>query len=484
MSDSQIELLDRVCLLKSEFLKFLKPSDVIFNIQGLEGDFINEIFELDKINRKEACDKLLKKIAERADLLPKFILALSDRGYQRFVDPISNIYPDRGRTFCQEYFEFIINYLSGDLVDVLEPLQLCAYLYKYRCIDQGDKEAIEAMQYSKGRTAACREMFLAVKRRKDNWALLLLEAIKETQEYVKLKMDPSASQEELERTGILLASTKQHNHSDSTLSEGELVPFKSSFQFDVKLRKKFQLQSTPDLVISDCIITNEQLVFTGYFSERLHIYNIYGSYNRELKLFNRPQCITVINDDDVAVSYDQKFVEIINISTDQVKNKIVTRGYSCKLSYQNGLMYVVIDYHTIDVITMTGEIIRSFHCPLKSSVQCLSPDTDSMCITYPFNFALYCCDLYGSNRWNCTFGTKIKPRHVTTDGKGNVYILCYESNNVIVVSSDGKHDKELFTEKEVMQIPTIIYYDKSNDCLLVYDSGTCDAFLFDVKCSI
>lgn len=73
-------------------------------------------------------------------------------------------------------------------------MQLCAYLYKYRCIDQGDKEAIEAMQYSKGRTAACREMFLAVKRRKDDWALLLLEAIKETQEYVKLKMDPSASQ--------------------------------------------------------------------------------------------------------------------------------------------------------------------------------------------------------------------------------------------------------------------------------------------------
>ncbi|CAC5393336.1 unnamed protein product [Mytilus coruscus] len=414
MSKSQIESLDRVCLLKSEFLKFLKPTDVIFNIQGLEG-------------------------------------------YQRFVDPIRNIYPDRGRNFCQEYFEFIINYLSGDLADVLEPLQLCAYLYKNRCIEQSDKEAIEAMQSSRGRTAACREMFLAVKRRKDSWALLLLEAIKETQEYVKLKMDPSASQES--------------------------VPFKSSFQFDVKLRKKFQLQPTPDLVISDCIITNDQLVFTGYFSERLHIYNTYGSYNRELKLFSRPQCIAVINDDDVAVSYDQKFVEIINISTEQMRNKIVTRDYSCKLSYQNDLMYVVIDYHTIDVMNMTGEIIRSFHCPLNSTVQCLSPDTDSLFLTYPFNYALYCCDLNGSSRWNCTFATKIKPRHVTTDGNGNVYIVCYESNNVFVVSPDGRHYKELFTEKEGLQIPTRIYYDKSNDYLLVYNSWTCDAFLFDVKCS-
>ncbi|CAG2232331.1 unnamed protein product [Mytilus edulis] len=84
--------------------------------------------------------------------------------------------------------------MKGELVDILKPLQICASLYRTRCIELSDKEAIEAMQSSRGRTAACQEMFQAVKRRKDNWALLLLEAIKETQEYVKVKMDPSSSQ--------------------------------------------------------------------------------------------------------------------------------------------------------------------------------------------------------------------------------------------------------------------------------------------------
>ncbi|VDI16415.1 Hypothetical predicted protein, partial [Mytilus galloprovincialis] len=157
-------------------------------------DSIDEIWELEKKSRKKATDKLLKKISENSDLLPQFIVALSDQGYQRFVDPIHNIYPDRGRKFCQEYFEFLIHYMKGELVDILEPLQICAYLYRNRCIELSDKEAIEAMQSSNGRTAACQEMIMAVKRRRDNWALLLLEAIKETQEYVKLKMDPSASQ--------------------------------------------------------------------------------------------------------------------------------------------------------------------------------------------------------------------------------------------------------------------------------------------------
>ncbi|VDI35285.1 Hypothetical predicted protein [Mytilus galloprovincialis] len=165
MAESQTELLNRVFLLESEFLKFLKPTDIIFKIQGLEEDFIDEIWELEKNNRKIASDRLLRKISENSDLLPKFIVALSDQGYQRFVDPINNIYPDRGRKFCQDYFEFLINYMKGELADILEPLQICAYLYRNRCIELSDKEAIEAMQSSKGRTAACQEMIQAVKRR-------------------------------------------------------------------------------------------------------------------------------------------------------------------------------------------------------------------------------------------------------------------------------------------------------------------------------
>lgn len=43
-------------------------------------DFIDEIWELEKNNRKIASDRLLRKISENSDLLPKFIVALSDQG--------------------------------------------------------------------------------------------------------------------------------------------------------------------------------------------------------------------------------------------------------------------------------------------------------------------------------------------------------------------------------------------------------------------
>ncbi|XP_071146548.1 uncharacterized protein [Mytilus edulis] len=429
MAESQTELLNRVFLLESEFLKFLKPTDIIFKIQGLEEDFI---WELEKNNRKIASDRLLRKISENSDLLPKFIVALSDQGYQRFVDPINNIYPDRGRKFCQDYFEFLINYMKGELADILELLQICAYLYRNRCIELSDKEAIEAMQSSKGRTAACQEMFQAVKRRKDNWALLLLEAIKETQEYVKVKMDPSASQEELERTGISVACTNQRYHSDSTTSEKELV--KSYFQFDVSLRLKFQLQLIKYSDIRAVVITNNQLVFADYARNSLLIYDINGSYNREIKLSSNPLSISEINKDDVAVSYYRgQRIEIISINTGEVKKIIETNDVIHVISYQNGLIYAVVDDQNIDVMNMTGKLIRSFKCPSKSIVQCLSTDSDIMFFTDPSTGTLFCCDLYGSVKWKCTDDTMNWPTKVITDGNGNVFVSCNESNNVVVV---------------------------------------------------
>ncbi|CAC5393334.1 unnamed protein product [Mytilus coruscus] len=264
----------------------------------------------------------------------------------------------------------------------------------------------------------------------------------------------------------------------------ESVPFKY-FQIDVNLRQKFQLQSREYSEIhgtsSTCILTNDQLVFTNNLCNRLEIYEINGSFVGEIKLSNAPRDISVINDNEIAVSYTQGYIETISINTGQVKNKFVTSGNTGGISYQNGLIYLVIDYKKVDVMNLKGEIIRSFHFPLKSTVQSVSTDTDSLFLIYPFNYAVYCCDLNGSEKWIFSFDKTIKPREVTTDQNGYVYVICYQSHNVIVLSPDGKHHTELLTAQNGIKNPTSIYYNKSNDCLLVCNGWNCDTVLFDVK---
>lgn len=83
--------------------------------------------------------------------------------------------------------------MKGELIDVLDALAICGNLYQNGCLELRDKEDIEAIYSRSGRTAACQRLFQIARRRKANWALLFVEAIKESQEYVKCKMDPSST---------------------------------------------------------------------------------------------------------------------------------------------------------------------------------------------------------------------------------------------------------------------------------------------------
>ncbi|CAC5388882.1 IFIH1 [Mytilus coruscus] len=203
MERPQNDLRERIKLLLPEFLKFLKPTDVLFKIQGLSGELQEEIYEKEKISRKEAVEKLIDVVTADEDLTEKFVHALTNRGYQRFVDPINEEYPDRGDEFCQEYFAFIIRYMNGEIIENLEPLNICGFLYENQCLEDTDLDAIKAVDHNEGKHKASQELFFRIQRRKNNWPVLFMEALKDSgAEALKAKFDPSSTQEDLVRTGV------------------------------------------------------------------------------------------------------------------------------------------------------------------------------------------------------------------------------------------------------------------------------------------
>ncbi|VDI76991.1 Hypothetical predicted protein, partial [Mytilus galloprovincialis] len=130
--------------------------------------------------------------------------------YQRFVDPINEEYPDRGDKFCQEYFEFLICYLKGDLIERLEPMHICGFLYQNGCIEKSDRDKIASEYHSNGRSQACQELFFCMQRKKKNWPVLFMEALKDSDRSdIKCKMDLAPTPEELVRDGIAFGS--DHN---------------------------------------------------------------------------------------------------------------------------------------------------------------------------------------------------------------------------------------------------------------------------------
>ncbi|XP_071170930.1 ATP-dependent RNA helicase DHX58-like [Mytilus edulis] len=204
------DLRERIKFLLPEFQKFLKPSDVLFHIQGLSAELQEKIHENEKRSRTEAVALLINAVSVNENLTEKFVVALSDGGYQRFINRINKEYPDRGEKFCQDYYEFLICYMKGDLLERIAPLdmsEICGFLYRNECLELSDTEALRSECNSNGKFYAFQELFFLMQRRRDDWPGLFLEALKESgREDLKAKMDPGATPEELERTGVTVGS--------------------------------------------------------------------------------------------------------------------------------------------------------------------------------------------------------------------------------------------------------------------------------------
>lgn len=233
-----------------------------------------------------------------------------------------------------------------------------------------------------------------------------------------------------------------------------------------------------DLKIFDCAIVDKLIVFVCS-DKKLIIYNEDGSYKKDINRTVQIQSISVMNDTDIAVSYNREFIEIININTEQKKNTFKTRGNASAIFYQHELLYVVIDLKKIDVINLRGEITQSFAFP-SQTVWNLGMDTDRLFFTETVPNILYCCDLNGKVLWKFTCHNMIGPCGVTTDWNGHVYVTCCNSQNVLVVSSDGKHHKELLTEKDELHTPIGITFSKPNNSLLICNESNGYSFLYYV----
>jgi DNA-binding beta-propeller fold protein YncE len=98
------------------------------------------------------------------------------------------------------------------------------------------------------------------------------------------------------------------------------------------------------------------------------------------------------------------------------------------------------------------------------------------CITH----TVTCCDLHGTTQWEFNDEHVLQsPRGISVDNDGNVYVVGHKSNNVVVISPDGQHHRQLLSSKDGLNIPRVLDYDKSTNVLLVVNESK-SAFLFDV----
>jgi DNA-binding beta-propeller fold protein YncE len=115
-----------------------------------------------------------------------------------------------------------------------------------------------------------------------------------------------------------------------------------------------------------------------------------------------------------------------------------------------------------------------------SNVNYVATSGDKLYYTNTNTNTVTCCDLHGTTQWEFKDKRDLQgPLGISVDNDGNVYVVCYKSNNVVVISPDGQRHRQILSSKDGLNDPRVLDYDKSTNRLLVVNKSS-TAFLFDV----
>ncbi|CAG2200589.1 unnamed protein product [Mytilus edulis] len=109
------------------------------------------------------------------------------------------------------------------------------------------------------------------------------------------------------------------------------------------------------------------------------------------------------------------------------------------------------------MISLNDESIVSV---IKSSVAKFSyveTFKDNIYYTNQFTKTVTCCDFQGNTRWVFSNASVlVGPFGISVDGDGNVYVVGNRTNNVVIISPNGQHYKELLISENGLNEPMAV----------------------------
>ncbi|CAC5422136.1 unnamed protein product [Mytilus coruscus] len=258
---------------------------------------------------------------------------------------------------------------------------------------------------------------------------------------------------------------------------------------DIQLRQINTFDIGKKKVTGCTFLPDGRMAFTDYDGKLLLIKKVDGNLDFEIQLKGINSFdVTVVDAATVAVSvggsnqYAERCIHVIDINSRQCIKIIDIESWSYGVvCVDENLVFCGFEPNGIYKINLTN-----YH---KSVINSTIPLATWSYITYYKN-KLYvttdnmqtvsCCDEKGNAIWTYRDKTILKtPRGITVDNNGNLFVCC-ASNNVIMISPDGKRAKQILGNKDGFGTPNAIHYDRSTNRLLVASIGG-KAFLYDAQ---
>ncbi|CAG2187122.1 unnamed protein product [Mytilus edulis] len=233
--------------------------------------------------------------------------------------------------------------------------------------------------------------------------------------------------------------------------------------------------------ITGCaILANSNLLFAVKTCKNVLMeYNKDGLFVRDIPVSGEPWDLTVIDTDQIAVSYnDLNYIEVIDIKKMVVLNTM-TLKYNCRgISYSDGKIYVVVDGRRIVVLDMEGTKLNTIKCDMNAFH--IATIDDRIYYTAPISNTVKCYTTGGNRIWNFKDKSLTTPGGIATDSAKNVFVVGIRSNNLMILQDDGTVSKTLLTKADGLDKPARLYYNSETNILLVCNKCDGTIFLYSV----
>ncbi|XP_063418523.1 uncharacterized protein LOC134701318 [Mytilus trossulus] len=267
----------------------------------------------------------------------------------------------------------------------------------------------------------------------------------------------------------------------------QVVTTKKTSINDVNLILQKEITINGQHIKGCCMSKEGDFLFTSHFFQKSLI-TIASNDKLKHKMPLGPSYgfdITLIDETTVAITdgnSGQNFgIDIIDFKNQRKIKFIKLPGRTWGITRDHDSLFVCVqglgiyqvntsDYCTFHVI--------SCNLPTFSYV---SVFLDKIYYTHDKDHCVVCLDKNGSHVW--TFQDELilnNPRGIAVDKNGNVYVVEYNSSSVNIISSDGKHHKQILTSDNGLFMPSAIFLDTENRKLLVANTKK-TAFVYNIS---
>ena len=266
----------------------------------------------------------------------------------------------------------------------------------------------------------------------------------------------------------------------------ELSPPMSVENIQLNLKKKINIKGSR---IRGCsLLPDGRMVLSCYNANTVSFMSTEGVelfYIGEDKTGSRTYDAVYIKDSNsVAVSSadgEHKCITMIDIESQEVVTTISMDTDIFGMVVRGRTMYYCTLNKGIKMLNLSDKSVSDIINSDMSYVYYVATTGDKLYYTNCFSHTVTCCDLHGTTQWKFNDEQVLQgPRGITVDNDGNVYVAGRSSNNVVVISPDGKRHRQLLSSKEGLSNPLVLDYDISTNLLLIVNASE-SAFLFDVR---